>query len=102
MQEFPCANAVPGDHIVADGNGSLLRITPTGEVSTIVDSGLGQSFGVAIDSVGDYIVVHGERRLLKITPEGQYQKLLVEWQIPLKTLLSFHLFQFQLNLFVMT
>ena len=65
------ALAAPGDFIVADSNGPLLRVTPGGTVSVITSGGLGGPIAVAIDSAGNFIVTDvGGLRLLKVTPGG--------------------------------
>jgi len=64
------AEAAPGDYIITSGQGKLLRVTPDGTVSTIVDVAQGPRFGVDIDSAGNFISAAVAGKILKVTPDG--------------------------------
>ena len=60
--------AAPGDFIVADTTAGLLRVTPSGTVTTIVSgSSLFGPSSVAIDSNGDFIVADVNNGLLRVS-----------------------------------
>lgn len=61
-----------GDYIVAAVS-SLLRVTPSGAVSTIAATPTGsQWLGVAVDSGGDYIVGDNQRHSIwRVSPDGR-------------------------------
>ncbi len=69
------ARDVPGDYIVA-AISSLLRVTPSGVVSTIALAPIGSQFlSVAVDSSGNYIVADNRRHSVwRISPNGDTVK----------------------------
>ncbi len=64
-------------------SGELLKITPQGTVS-IIATGLGTAYGLAIDSSGNYIIAGDfPERLLKITPEGSVSIIANGFGVPI-------------------
>ena len=66
---FPTAEADVGDIILADNNGRILKVTPSGDVSEIV-TGLTKPSGVSINSNGDIIFTESSGRLSLVPFNG--------------------------------
>jgi len=66
---YPLANAEVGDIFLADNNGRLLKVTPSGDVTEIL-TGLVKPSGVAINSNGDIIFTESSGRLSMVQSNG--------------------------------
>ena len=59
-----------GNVYIADGGGQVLKVTPTGVVST-VGSGFNEPAGVAVDGAGNvYVADFGANEVYEVTPSG--------------------------------